>query len=272
MIGSVTTTGTVLDRILAQTVADVATRKSAIPFLSLERRAAARNAPIGLATALRGPDVGVIAEIKRASPSRGEFPVAVEPAIVANEYLAGGAAALSVLTDGPFFRGSLADLEAAAEVAHRQGVPVLRKDCMVDTSQMVEALAYGADVILLIVAALDQPLLESLLRQAKDLGLSALVEVHTEEEMRRADAAGASIIGINNRDLKTFKVDLAVTERLAPLAPSDALLIGESGIFSHADVERLRRAGVRAVLVGESLIVAPDRTAAVRALRGADDS
>jgi indole-3-glycerol phosphate synthase len=268
MIGSVTTTGTVLDRILTRTAADVAVRKTQTPLAALERRAADRNAPIDLASALRGPDVGVIAEIKRASPSRGEFPVIIDPAIVAKEYLTGGAAALSVLTDEPFFRGSLADLEAAATVAHHHGAPVLRKDFMIDAYQMIEALAYGADVILLIVAALDQPLLESLLREATDLGLSALVEVHTEEEMRRAADSGASIIGINNRDLKTFQVDLAVTERLAPLAPPDTLLVGESGIFAHADVERLQRAGVQAVLVGESLITAPDREAAVQTLRG----
>ena len=217
------------------------------------------------------PGTTVIAEIKRASPSRGVFPVAVDPAAVAAEYLAGGAAALSVLTDEPFFRGSLADLEAVAGVAHRgpRPAPVLRKDFVVDPFQIVEARAHGADAILLIVVALDDALLRSLLAESARLGMDALVEVHDETELERAADAGATLIGINNRDLRSFHVDLAVTERLAPLAPDGALLVGESGIFTGEDVTRLRRAGIDAVLVGESLIVAPDRAAAVRALREA---
>ena len=196
------------------------------------------------------------------------FPVAVDPATVAASYLAGGAAALSVLTDEPFFKGSLEDLTAAAEVAHRQAqpAPVLRKDFILDPYQIVEARAHGADAILLIVAALSDAYLRELLAAATEQGMDALVEVHDEAEIERAVAAGASLIGINNRDLRTFTVDLAVTERLAPLVPPGRVLVGESGVFSAVDVQRLGRAGVAAVLIGEGLILAEDRTAAVRSL------
>ncbi len=264
-------TGTILDRILARTASDVAVRKSATPVVALEHMALERRAPVGLRSALSRPGLAVIAEIKRASPSRGRFPVEIDPATVAAEYLGGGAVALSVLTDAPFFQGSLDDLSDAATVAHLASAPapVLRKDFVVEEYQLHEALAFGADAILLIVAALDQRMLEQLLAVADRLGLDALVEVHDEEELRRAAAAGAAVIGINNRDLRTFDVDLAVTERLAPLAPPDAVLIGESGIFTAEDAARLAGAGVDAILVGESLIVAADRSAAVRALTGA---
>jgi indole-3-glycerol phosphate synthase len=264
-------TGTILDRILARTATDVADRKRATPVASLERMARDRQAPVGLRSALVRPGLSVIAEIKRASPSKGRFPVEIEPANLAAEYLTGGAAALSVLTDAPFFQGSLDDLSDAATVAHLSSLPapVLRKDFVVEEYQIHEALAYGADAVLLIVAALDQPTLASLLASAKHSGLDALVEVHDEGEMERALAAGAGVIGINNRDLRTFDVDLAVTELLAPLAPPDAVLVGESGIHTATDAARLAAAGVDAILVGESLIVATDRAGAVAALTGA---
>jgi indole-3-glycerol phosphate synthase len=263
------TTGTILDRILARTAADVAERKDRVPLPALERLAADRPRPLDLRQAIAGPGVSVIAEIKRASPSRGVFPVLVDPPAVARAYLAGGAAALSVLTDRPFFHGGLADLSAAAEVAHAwsTAAPVLRKDFVLDPYQIVEARAHGADAVLLIVAALSDPLLRALLAGARDLALGALVEVHDETELNRAVAAGADLIGVNNRDLRTFEVDLAVTERLAPLAPTGSVIVGESGIVDRADVARLGRAGAHAVLVGEGLILAPDRVAAVQALR-----
>jgi indole-3-glycerol phosphate synthase len=215
----------------------------------------------------------VIAEIKRASPSRGVFAAGVDPAEVAGEYVAGGAAAISVLTDAPFFQGSLADMAAAAQAAHavEGGVPILRKDFVIDAYQIVEARAHGADAVLLIVAALSDEALGDLLSSADSLGMDALVEVHDENEMARAIAANASIIGINNRDLRTFDVDLGVTERLAPLAPQGAAVVAESGVFDAADAERLHRAGADAVLVGEGLITAPDRAEAVRALRSWDE-
>jgi len=261
-------TGTILDQILARTVADVAGRKGAVTSTSLEHQAARMPEPIGLRRALAGPTVAVIAEIKRASPSRGVFPVAVDPPVVAGEYLDGGAAALSVLTDEPFFHGSLEDLSSAASVAHGHPnpAPVLRKDFIVDHYQIVEARASGADAFLLIVAALSDRALRDLLHTGVDYGMDAMVEVHDEDELERAVAVGATLIGINNRNLRTFEVDLAVSERLAPLVPAGTIVVGESGIFSSADVQRLQRAGVHAVLVGESLIVAPDRTAAVRLL------
>jgi indole-3-glycerol phosphate synthase len=264
-------TGTILDRILARTASDVAVRKSATPIVTLDHMALDRRAPVSLRSALSGPRLSVIAEIKRASPSRGRFPVEIDPATVAAEYLAGGAAALSVLTDAPFFQGSLDDLSDAATVAHLASMPapVLRKDFVVEEYQLHEALAFGADAVLLIVAALDQRTLEQLLAAAGQLGLDALVEVHDQEEMRRAAAAGAEVIGVNNRDLRTFNVDLAVTERLAPLAPPEAVLVGESGITTAEDAARLASAGVVAILVGESLIVAANRSDAVRALTGA---
>jgi indole-3-glycerol phosphate synthase len=223
-----------------------------------------------LRQAITRPGPSVIAEFKRASPSRGRFAVDVNPVEVAAEYASGGAVAMSVLTDEPFFEGSLDDLTDGARAAHAQTVPlaVLRKDFIVDEYQVLEARAAGADAILLIVAALDQPTLARLSEFACDTGLDTLVEVHDEEELARAEAIGAAIIGVNNRDLRTFAVDLAVTERLAARRTTDALLVAESGIFSRHDVERLESAGADAILVGESLVLAPDRAAAIRQLRG----
>ena len=262
-------TGTVLDSILARTAADVQHRKGATPVVELERAAATRAPAISLREALAGREISVIAEIKRASPSRGVFQTTVEPAAVAADYIAGGAAAISVLTDEPFFHGSLGDLERAAETAHRSnpGRPVLRKDFIVDAYQVIEARAHGADAILLIVGALGDRPLRELASLAGELGMDALVEVHDEAELTRAAAAGATVIGINNRDLKTFAVDLAVTERLAPLAPAESVVVSESGVFGPEHVERLAAAGAHAVLVGEGLITAADRAAAVKALR-----
>ena len=261
-------TGTFLDAILARTSADLADRKSTTPVADLEAAARSRPVPISLRAALAGPDMSVIAEFKRASPSRGTFPVRIEPATVANDYIAGGAAAISVLTDEPFFQGSLRDLDAVASVSRGgvRTVPVLRKDFVVDPYQVVEARAHGADAVLLIVAALDNASLRELLVTAAAWGMDALVEVHDEWEMERATAVGVTVVGINNRDLKTFTVDLNVSERLAPLAPKDAVVVAESGVFGASDVRRLFDAGARAVLVGESLVTASDRIAAVQAL------
>jgi indole-3-glycerol phosphate synthase len=261
-------TGTILDEILARTTADLAERKLAMSVSALDVAARARRTPVSLRAALASAEMSVIAEIKRASPSRGKFPVAVEPASLARDYIAGGAAAISVLTDGPFFRGSLDDLDAAAKIAHAhtKPVPVLRKDFVVDPYQIVEARAHGADAVLLIVAALDDALLTELLAATATTGMDALVEVHDEHEMERAATAGASLVGINNRDLKSFSVDLGVSERLAPLAPDGAVVVAESGVFGPGEVKRLHDAGARAVLVGEGLVTALDRTAAVKAL------
>ncbi len=262
-------TGTILDRIIVQTMIDVETRKAATPVVMLERAAAARQTAISLRAALGKPGLGLIAEIKRASPSKGRFPVEFEVSEVAGSYRESGADAISVLTDEPFFQGSLADLEATVTVAHKgdDSIPVLRKDFIVDEYQLVEARAHGADATLLIVGALTDERLRSLMRTADDIGIETLVEVHDDHEMERALAAGATLIGINNRDLRTFVVDLAVTERLAPMVPEDVVLVGESGIFTAEDALRMRAAGMDAVLVGESLIVAPDRANAIAQIK-----
>jgi indole-3-glycerol phosphate synthase len=263
-------TGTFLDRILERTSRDVAARKQTTSMQELEARAGRRPPSISLREALAGPGVSVIAEIKRASPSRGVFPVVVDPPAVAGAYLDGGASALSVLTDEPFFHGSVADLESACVVAHGRlaPAPVLRKDFVLDPYQVVEARAAGADAILLIVAALVDDALARLNAEADRLGMDVLVEVHDERELDRALALGARLVGINNRNLHTFAVDLATSERLAPLAGSEVTVVGESGIFSRGDVEQLEVAGVDAVLVGEGLILQEDRETAVRSLLG----
>ena len=263
-------TGSILDTILQRTAVDLEARKAERTLADLERVAAEKASVVSLSSALSEPGTGVIAEFKRASPSKGRFPVEISPGEVIPQYLAGGAAALSVLTDEPFFEGSLVDMQDAARLAHSHStpVPVLRKDFVIDRYQIAEAAAYGADAVLLIVAALEDTALTDFLSYTADLGLEALVEVHSEEETNRAAAAGAAIIGINNRDLRSFHVDLAVSEQLAPLAPRGAVVVGESGIFTRADVERLEAAGVHAVLVGESLIRSPNRASAIRELRG----
>lgn len=263
-------TGTYLDRILIQTANDVETRKALISVDALRAKAAEQPDPIGVEAALNRDHVTIIAEIKRASPSKGTFPVPVVPSDIASAYIEGGAAAISCLTDEPFFKGSLTDLETVARVSYasRHPIGILRKDFMLDRFQVDEARAFGASCILLIVAALDDATLVDLQSYARSLGLSVLVEVHDEEEARRAVQAGATLIGINNRDLRSFHVDLATTERIAPLLPPGTTVVGESGIFTPEDVARLADAGVAAVLVGESLILQDDRAAAVRALAG----
>jgi indole-3-glycerol phosphate synthase len=263
-------TGTYLDRILAQTAIDLDARRAATPETELRGRIASAPPPVDVPAALRRETVTVIAEIKRASPSRGRFPTTVVPAEVAKAYIDGGAAAISCLTDEPFFQGSLSDLEAVVGVASasEQPVGVLRKDFIIDPYQIDEARAYGASCVLLIVAALDDAQLRSFREHAQTLGMSALVEIHDAAEAERAVASGATLIGINNRNLRTFEVDLGVTERLAPTLPAGATIVGESGIFTPEHVARLAATGVHAVLVGESLIVQDDRTAAVRSIAG----
>jgi len=263
-------TGTYLDRILAQTLKDLAVRKALIGTEALREKAALQPDPINFEATLTRDTVTVIAEFKRASPSKGIFPVSIAPAEIAAEYIAGGASGISCLTDEPFFMGSLADLEviAAAGFAATPQIGVLRKDFIIDRFQIDEARAFGASCILLIVAALDDDALAGLHDYAKKLGLSVLVEIHDEEEEKRAVAAGSTLIGINNRDLRSFQVDLGTSERLAPLLPSGITVVGESGISTSDDVAIMASAGVHAVLVGEYLILQEDRIAATRALTG----
>jgi indole-3-glycerol phosphate synthase len=256
----------ILDDILARTRADLTTRRQAQPIAQLEATAASRPAVRSLARALRRPDqIACIAEFKRRSPSAGWIAETADPATVARAYATGGAQALSILTDGPFFGGSLADLAAARAACDP---PVLRKDFIIDRYQIVEARAAGADAILLIVAALADPELSSLLAATREVGLEALVEAHDADEVRRAVAVGAMVIGINNRDLRTFTVDRDLACRLRPQVPPDRVVVAESGIRAAADVARLRAAGIDAMLVGETLMRAPDPAAALRSLLG----
>jgi indole-3-glycerol phosphate synthase len=246
----------------------VAAKRSEL--ISLRPRAAALRAAAWAAaaaadfeTALRRPGVAVIAEMKRRSPSAGEIRGVAAAADVARLYEQAGVAAISVLTDGPYFGGALADLEAVRAAV---GLPLLRKDFTLDELQIYEARAAGASAVLLIARILDDAQLRDLGGVAAGLGLSALVEVHTAGEVERALAAGARVIGVNNRDLATFTTDLQLTVDLAPLVPPECVLVGESGIREAADVERLAVAGVDAVLVGESLMRAADPLALARAL------
>ncbi len=266
-----TTTGTYLDRILTNTVDEVRERMSAQPEEVLAELARQQPAAVSLAQALTAVDeVSIIAEFKRASPSKGLIAGDAGPEEVVADYVRGGCAAVSVLTDETFFQGTLADLRVASDLvgsgAERR--PVLRKDFIISPYQIYEARAYGADAILLIVAALTAEQLAELQACAAELGMDALVEIHDALELERALAIHPKVVGINNRDLRTFDVDLATTEALAPEIPDGIAIVGESGVGSRDDVTRLGAAGVDAVLVGESLMRHADRAAAVRALLG----
>lgn len=257
-------TDSILDRIVATKRGEVA---RALPRLS-EYRDIARQAdpPRGFAAALRHPsEVRLLAEIKRRSPSAGDIRPGADPVEVARAYVQGGAAALSVLTDREYFGGDLHFLRA---VRGAVPVPVIRKDFLIDPVQVWEARAAGADAVLLIVRILDQPRLAELHALATELGMDALVEAHTAEELDRALEAGATLVGVNNRDLDTFVTDLELCVRLAPRVPPHVTYVGESGIRAAADVDRLGAAGVDAILVGESLMRQPDLRAAAAALAG----
>jgi indole-3-glycerol phosphate synthase len=260
-------TQTILDRIVADKNEELIAAKSRAPLASVRARAEHSEAPRGFEQVLRRPTIAMIAEIKKASPSRGILREDFDPGWLAGRYSEGGAAAISVLTETKHFQGQLDHLTAIRDRLP-SGPPLLRKDFLFDEYQLCEARAAGADAILLIVAILEQPLLEALLSISHELDLDALVEVHDGEEMERAASAGATFIGINNRDLRTFDIDLATTERLRPLAPSNATVVAESGIFTRDDMLRLERCGVNAVLIGESVVTAPDPAEKARELLG----
>lgn len=259
----------VLDRILATKREEVAAAQARVPADDLARRAEAMDEPTrGFRRALsEGPPPRVVAELKRRSPSKGVIRPDFDPLACAKAYADAGAAAISVLTDETYFGGSLAYLGL---VRRQVGVPLLRKDFLIDAYQVDEARVAGADAVLLIARALELPRLRSLRARAAALGLDALVEVHDEREVDLALAAGADLVGINNRDLATFTTDLATTERLAPrLAAAGVVIVAESGIFTHGDVRRLEAAGAHAVLVGEALMREPDVGRALARLREA---
>ena len=237
----------VLRKILAHKHAELGLRAGQVPLAQIRRRALAAPPPRGFAKALSGPGLAVIAEIKRASPSAGRI-ADLDPTAVAASYQLAGAAALSVLTDEKFFAGRDEDLVRARAACR---LPVLRKDFVIDPWQVHEARALGADAVLVIMAAIDDP--APLLGVASELGMDALVEVHDQSELDRALAAGATLIGINNRDLQTFRTDLAITERLAPQIGGQAVLVAESGVKDKYDLARLAAAGADAVLIGETL-------------------
>lgn len=247
--------GGVLDRIVEAKAGRLDEAKRRTPIERLAREALAIAAPPrarSLDAALRRPDrVNVIAEIKQRSPSKGIIREDFDPVRIAESYAGGGAAAMSVLCEEDFFGGSLAHLEA---IRLSVDLPLLRKDFVFDSYQLYESRVAGADAVLLIVAILEDGLLGDLIGLANELGLDALVEVHSADEMMRADRAGAVMIGVNNRDLTTFTVDLRTSIQLAPLAPEGAILVSESGINTGSDIRRLRSAGFSAFLVGEHLM------------------
>ncbi|RBQ20381.1 indole-3-glycerol phosphate synthase TrpC [Spongiactinospora rosea] len=251
---------TVLDEILDGVRADLAERQKAVSLEDLKQRAERAPAARDVFAALGGDKVSVIAEVKRSSPSKGALAAIADPAALAADYEAGGAHVISVLTERRRFAGSLDDLAAVRAAVD---VPILRKDFIVSSYQLWEARAYGADLALLIVAALDQNALVSLIERAVSIGLTPLVEVHTEEELTRAVEAGARIIGINTRNLKTLEVDRDVFAALAPKVPDGMIKVAESGVRGPHDLLAYARAGADAVLVGESLVTGKDPKAAV---------
>jgi indole-3-glycerol phosphate synthase len=253
----------VLDEILVGVRADVEAREAAVPFAEVKLAAARCRPAKDAMAALRAPGVGVIAEVKRSSPSAGKLSAIPDPAWLAGEYEAGGARVISVLTEERRFSGSFADLDSVRAAVD---VPVLCKDFVVSSYQVHEARAHGADLVLLIVAALEQNTLMALLDRVESLGMTALVEVHTEEECDRALEAGAGLIGVNARNLHTLEVDRTIFGRIAPGLPTEVLRVAESGVRGPGDLLTYAGWGADAVLVGEGLVTSGDPRAAVRGL------
>jgi indole-3-glycerol phosphate synthase len=244
---------TILDKIFAAKQREVETQKKTVFLNSLLECIARRPAPLDFGGALKGEKIKLIAEVKKASPSRGVLRPYFDPMELGKTYAESGAAAISVLTDVEFFQGSPEHLTAIRQIVE---LPLLRKDFVYDEYQVYESAAYGADAILLITAILEPRQLEKMITLSRSLGMSTLVEVHDEKELDTALENGAEIIGINNRDLKTFKVDITTTRRLAPRVSEDKIIVSESGIHNREDVKNLESWGVSAMLVGEALVTA----------------
>jgi len=259
----------VLKQIEATKRQEIAAAEAARPLAELRRIAADMRPPRGFADAIASRiaagQPALIAEVKKASPSKGLIRADFDPATIARAYRTGGATCLSVLTDTPWFQGQPADLAAARDAS---GLPALRKDFMLMPYQVVESRTLGADCILIILAMVDDTVAAELEETALELGMDVLIETHDETEIERAKRLSGRLVGINNRDLRTFKTTLAVSEQLAPLVPTDRIIVGESGISGATDVSRLARVGINAFLVGESLMRQDDITAATVALVG----
>jgi indole-3-glycerol phosphate synthase len=252
-----------LDKIIAAKKEEVVGRKKTVPLPAVKERIARQKPPVDFARALSGDHIRLIAEVKQASPSRGVLRPDFDPLGLARSYARGGAAAISVLTETNYFKGRLDHLGAIREAVE---LPLLRKDFIFDPYQVYESRAWGADALLLIVAVLSPGQLEELISLSHDLGLKCLVEVHNESEVERALLSGAEVIGINNRDLNTFAIDINTTRRLRPLIPPRRIVVSESGILTRSDMEKLTRWKVNAALVGEALVTAGDVRAKMREL------
>ena len=256
----------ILDKIVADVAIELEKRKVRIPLAEMAKQALRQSPPLDFAATLRGDTVRLIAEVKKASPSRGIICPDFNPVRIARAYADTGAAAISVLTEPKYFMGSLEYLRDIKKALEEKPLPLLRKDFIIDPYQVYEARAYGADCVLLIVAILSPEKLGELLQLSRQLGMMNLVEVHNEAELDTAIKYGASIIGINNRDLTSFEVDLKTTAKLRPLIPPDRIVVSESGIKNRQDMQQLKEWGINAALIGEALMSAPDITAKMKEL------
>ena len=254
----------ILDEIVAAKRRELARVQEELPLSELEKRISERKSALNFAGALRGESVRIIAEIKKASPSKGLLCPSFNPLNLAKAYAEGGAAAISVLTETSYFQGALSHLLDIKQTPGLDNIPLLRKDFLFSPYQVYESRAFGADAVLLIAAILTDEELEFLLSLSHELGMHCLVEVHDRPELERVIRSPARIIGINNRDLRTFDVDIATTERLCPLVPEDRLIVSESGIKERKDIQRLKQCGVNAVLIGEALVTASDVSAKLK--------
>lgn len=256
----------ILDNIIAAKREELEERKRIISFKQLKELMQSVDPPHRLSSAVKNGELSLIAEIKHSSPSRGLLCRNFDPAAIALAYVKGGANAISVLTEHRYFSGSLDHLKTVTTIPAIDNIPVMRKDFIFDPYQIYETRACGADCLLLISSILDASMLEDLLALSHQMGMECLVEIHNEKDMEKALDSGAKVIGINNRDLRTFKVDIATTLRLRPLIPSDRLVISESGISTASHIRILKEIGINAVLIGEALMSAPDPAEKIREL------